>query len=681
MIAKANQNTPPASQTGASMKKPEDNSLDRLPPFLCDPCLLRLLLFGGKGGVGKTTCASGTALHISQAYPQSSFLLISTDPAHSLADSTGGSCLPNNLTVTELDAQSCMAAFKEEHTEKLREIASRGTFLDDDDIGRFLDLSLPGLDELIAFFEIAQWAEEWRYDCIVVDTAPTGHTMRLLALPELIWKWLEALDALLAKHRYMKQLFGGVYHHDELDTFLLELSGSVKQMETLLRDPARCRFVPVMLAEALSIHETLALVNELERLQAPITDIVVNKLYPKGECPVCENQRLSQMRELGNLPEKIGEFSLWGVPLYPEEIRGLGALDTFWDGAYPLNQEISALRSSQSSIINHQSSILNVEAPAELPSPETTLLLFAGKGGVGKTTLSCATALRLAWELRDKEVFLFSTDPAHSLSACLDVRIGFTPTRIASRLTAMEIDPQAEFQTLKNQYAEELEKFLGAISPHLDLAFDREVMERLMDLSPPGLDEVMALTCVMEFLAQGSYDIFILDSAPTGHLIRLLELPELINQWLKVFFGLFLKYKNTFRLPMVSQRLVQMSKQLKYLRSLLHNPNRSALYAVTIPTEMAFQETKDLLEACKRMGIRAPLLFLNLVTPMSECPFCNALSQKEEYIKEMFLNSYPDIHQTLVYRCDEPRGIEKLWELGETLYQPRGTVKIEGLGD
>jgi len=281
---------------------------------------VRLLLFGGKGGVGKTTCATAAALRLSQSYPKASFLLVSTDPAHSLTDSIGGFSLPHNVKMIELDAQECLATFKEKHNENLREIASRGTFLDDEDISQFLDLSLPGLDELMAFLEISRWAEEYSYDCIVVDTAPTGHTLRLLAMPELILKWLEALDALLAKHRYMKQLFGGTYHHDELDKFLLELSGSVKQMETLLRDPIRCRFVPVMLAEALSIYETVSLVNELERLKVPITDIVVNKLYSQSTCPVCEDVRFRQMRELGYLPEKLTQYFLWGVPLYHERL-------------------------------------------------------------------------------------------------------------------------------------------------------------------------------------------------------------------------------------------------------------------------------------------------------------------------------------------------------------------------
>ena len=190
-----------------------------------------------------------------------------------------------------------------------------------------------------------------------------------------------------------------------------------------------------------------------------------------------------------------------------------------------------------------------MEAAPPCPSPEITFLIFAGKGGVGKTTLACATAVRLAREFPGKEILLFSTDPAHSLAACLEADLGPQPVRLGPGLSAMEIDAPGEFAALKQQYQQELEKFLHTAFENFDIPFDRRVMERMLDLSPPGLDEIMALVRAMEFLEAGRYDIFILDSAPTGHLLRLLELPELIDQWLKTFFGLLLKYKLTFRFP------------------------------------------------------------------------------------------------------------------------------------
>jgi arsenite-transporting ATPase len=623
---------------------------------------LRLLFFGGKGGVGKTTCATATALRLAERTAEALFLIVSTDPAHSLADSLADTTLPRNLKFIELDAGKSLDAFKKNHTQKLREIASRGTFFDGKDINEILALSLPGMDELMAFLEIAGWVENEKYDCIVVDTAPTGHTLRLLCMPALIKRWLEALDALLAKHRYMKRLFSGSYQPDELDKFLFGLAGSVKQMEALLQDQKRCCFVPVMLAEALSIIETLRLLEGLKQSKIPVTDIVANRLYPESVCKVCSDRHIRQMGELGQLEGKISAYSLWGVPQYPEEIRGPAPLEAFWEGLFPLNNpKVISLK-------QQIKTVLPVWTSGKLPAPEKRFLIFAGKGGVGKTTLACATAVRMARAFPGKGIFLFSTDPAHSLSDCLGKRIGAAPTEIIPGLTAMEIDAQAEFDGLKKKYAAELERFLAVLSPGLDLTFDREVMERVMDLSPPGLDEVMALTLAMGFLVEDRYQVFVLDSAPTGHLIRLLETPELIQQWLKMFFNLFLKYKRVFRLPGVSAQMIRISKDLKHLRALLKDSDRSALYAVTILTEMAYQETTDLVDACRRMEINVPALFLNLATSDSDCPLCAALYRNEEQVRKKYTQTFPEKPRVLVYYMGETRGLQRIEALGEALY-------------
>jgi len=646
------------------LKNPEIR-LNMIPPkpvFLAESGL-QLILFGGKGGVGKTSCATATALQLAKAAPQSKFLLVSTDPAHSLADSLAGFAPPPNLQVTELDARECLASFKRQHRAKFYEIASRGTFLNHYDISSFLDLSLPGLDELMASLEISNWVQAHRFQSILVDTAPTGHTLRLLAMPALLQKWLEALDALLAKHRYMKSLYRGAAHRDEIDSFLEGLADSIKQMEALLRDSERSRFVPVMLAEEMSYSETRSLLNELKRAQVPVTDIVVNRLYPNNECPVCASGRVEQTRVLRKIlsSRSFSRHALWGVPLYPQEVRGAEGLQAFWAGL---------VRLKKTPVVPETTTPLArpwVQAVTLPVAREKALLLFAGKGGVGKTTLACATSLRLAQESPAREVLLFSTDPAHSLSACLGMPVGPSPTRLCPGLTALEMDAEVEFRSLKQLYQNELQSFLHALLPGMDLTFDREAMERILDLSPPGLDEVMALTQVMDLREQGCYRTLVLDSAPTGHLIRLLEMPELIDQWLRAFFGLLLKYKEIFRLPKVSQQLVKMSKALKRLQALLADPAQCALYGVTILTDMAFEETKDLVASCARMQVPVPLLFLNLATPPGDCPLCSALRQREAEIAGKFRRTFPAMDQVLVYRQGEPRGMARLAELGQAL--------------
>lgn len=628
---------------------------------------LKLLFFGGKGGVGKTTCATAAALQLARSSPRAAFLLISTDPAHSVGDSLAGLTPPANLTVLELDARGALAAFQAEHRQKLREIALRGTFLDEEDLGHFLDLSLPGLDELMALLMISRTAAARRYDTLVVDTAPTGHTLRLLTMPELLRRWLGVLDTLLAKHRFLRRRFNGACPADEVDAFLLDLAKSLKRLEALLKDPGRCRFVPVMLAEEMAVQETLDLLQALKRLQVPVSEIVINRLIPESPCPGCTGARRRQRRIIQGLAdaEALAGCDLWGVPLHRREVRGK-SLEKFWGsaaklmpGEAPAPPRIFPLPP-------------RVEDAPALPSSQSRFLIFAGKGGVGKTTLACATALRLAQDLKGQEILLISTDPAHSLADCLKMRLGPEPTRVLPALMAMEMDPARELDSLKREFRQGLERFLEPLGRGFDLPFDRRALEQLLELSPPGLDEIMALTRTLDFLEQGPFHLFVLDAAPTGHLLRLLEMPEIMDQWLKGFFGVLLKYRLAFRMPGFSQRLVRISKGLKRLRKLWCDPDRTAVYVVAGLTEMAFRETADLVAACQRLGLPTPVLFLNQATPAAPCPLCAAMNLREAQVKARFLRKFKDRHLTLVYRQDEPRGLKRLAGLGQNLYQPRG---------
>ena len=288
--------------------------------------------------MGKTTCATAAALYHAIRSPHRGFLLVSTDPAHSLADSLGDFRPPRNLQILEFNAQNSLDTFKTKHRDKFAQIAARGTFLDEDDIRRVLDLSLPGLDELMALLEIAGWAEARTYELIIVDTAPTGHTLRLLSTPDLISTWLKALDTLLAKHRFMQERFRGSYQRDDLDDFLLDLAASVKQMEALLQNPRTCRFVPVMLAEELVISETRQLLSELSRLHIPVTELVVNRLFPENSCALCTAARRRQQQLLAEwlTDDASAEYGVWGLPMYAEEVRG-PLLETLWDGIQALD--------------------------------------------------------------------------------------------------------------------------------------------------------------------------------------------------------------------------------------------------------------------------------------------------------------------------------------------------------
>ncbi|MBI4720315.1 MAG: ArsA family ATPase [Chitinivibrionia bacterium] len=610
--------------------------------------------------------------------------MVSTDPAHSLADSFAGPSPLENLTLCEMNPQDSLDRFKARHDEHLRAIALRGTFLDEADVTQLLDLSMPGLDEIMALLEIADWVKEERYACIVVDTAPAGHTLRLLGLPALMRQWVAALDAMLAKHRYMMRLYRGAYRKDPVDLYLEETAADLTNLGALLRSPGRCRFVPVLLTERLSIVITRMMVAELEKLNLPVREMVVNRLFPPslalpldgggeggGDCPACAEWASRQTVAIGELKQAFPRYTPWGLPLFLKEARGVERLSSVWQHARPLTQPAfrvppSAFGAQLGPAVDH---------PASLPPPSMKLLLFAGKGGVGKTTLACASALRLAEEWSGKEILLFSIDPAHSLAACLGREIGPREVLVARGLTAIELDAQAEYERLKQDYAEELTGIFERVTGQtgIDLAFDREVMERILDLAPPGLDEILALTRIVELMDRGRYDLFVLDTAPTGHLLRFLEMPELIEEWLRTFFGLFLKYREVFRLPRISRMMVELSKRVKRFRRILIDPDQAALAAVTIPTEMAYAETNDLVAACERLGVAAPVLFVNRVTPPSSCPACSALRREEEPALRRCKEAFAGRHCTVVSRQGSLRGVERLSALGRTLYVTSGS--------
>jgi arsenite-transporting ATPase len=619
-----------------------------------------LLIFGGKGGVGKTSCAAAAALRYAALRPGESVLLVSIDPAHSLADSLAGLVPPANLAVLELDAKACLDQFREKNGAFLRRIAAAGTYFDDQDIDRLLNLSLPGADELMAFIEISAWVERRSYDRIIVDTAPSGHTLRLLEIPRFLKQWIGMLNALVAKRRYMRKVFNKAARADDLDGFISQWTASVERLDALIRVESRCRFVPVATAD--SAGEAIAFLEKLRALRIPVRDIVVNQLRPvHDDCALCSHIAAGERRCLAPLQALAAErqYSLWGIPLQSEEVRGGEMLATLLSAMAPLPTASPQPEAQTASVPTGAEG-------AGRPAGGLRLALFSGKGGVGKTTLACAAALWFAREFPERRTLLLSTDPADSLSRCLGVPAGAEPVAVCRGLDAMDIDANQELAVLKDNYVADLRR-MGS-SPNIDLAFDRVVLEHMIHLAPSGLDELMALIRIVELLANGRYDTVVVASASTGHFTRLLELPELVDQWLKTFFSLLLKYEAVFQLPQFTGDLIRLSRNLKSFRALLKDPARSALYAVAIPTQMALDETRDLLAACQSAGVAVPVIFVNMLTPPADCSFCAALRGREKAILDQFSEWCGGCRLARVDRRIGMVGIEALESLGQQLF-------------
>jgi len=295
--------------------------------------------FGGKGGVGKTTAASATALFLlNKLKPDNSILLFSTDPAHSLSDSLGvkiGNRLVKvaehkgaKLIAYEMDAALALERFREAHGKVLAEIAERGTLLDEEDINELLNLSLPGLDEVMSLFELSELDRKGAYAHIVVDTAPSGHTSRLLRLPEVFTRMVHALDRMGEKHRYMIQHFARrKVVADEVDLFLQDLTARIQSVRNLLYDSRQTNFTLVTIPEAMSVRETERYLTLLREQHVPVTDLIVNRVEQEHDaCVYCKARVKSQRPWLKEIEKKFGDLELHYVPLQVEEVRGIDQL-------------------------------------------------------------------------------------------------------------------------------------------------------------------------------------------------------------------------------------------------------------------------------------------------------------------------------------------------------------------
>jgi len=639
---------------------------------------LQLILFGGKGGSGKTTLAAATGLHLAELNPTRRIVVVSTDPAHSLGDSfdcsIGNKFVAinglNNLQALEIDAHKLLEDYRKKNSPLIKKIASRGTYFDDEDIASFFDLSLPGIDEVMAVREIARILRTGQYDLIIMDTAPTGHTLRLLALPEQMENWIEIMNMMMQKHRFLSKHYTGRYVKDECDRFLEEEKKDIGQVKSLLKSQKRTRFVPVATPEPMSIKETGRLLGTLRDYGICVDNIIINRIAENEECLFCRNRKKGQGEYLGEIKRRFTRHNFIKIPLFPYEIRGLARLKEY--AKVLLGKDYRA-QSTQIIESLPEISLSPTVKPSALLKKSLQFILVGGKGGVGKTSVAAATALRLARDNPDKKILAFSTDPAHSLRDSFDCSIGDKVTSIKDidNLYAFELNPQRMLKALKDEYREDIEEvFDKFLAGGVDVKFDREVMSELISFSPPGLDEIMVLKKIIDFAEAKEFDLYIIDSAATGHLVRFLELPGLVRDWLKAIFRLLLKYKGMVNLTKPAEKMVDLSKSIRMVQEALTDPKKSEFLTVTIPEAMGVLEMERLLSSLKKLKISCRHILVNMVVPPTNCSFCLVKRKDEQKHIQEVCQKFPEHYlATVPLFSHEIKGIDDLSKLSEILYQ------------
>ena len=573
-------------------------------------------------------------------------LLVSTDPAHSLGDALAVPLsgtpkkVRRTLDAVELDAPRAFARWLKEHRRPLGEILEHGTWLDDEDVDALLDLSIPGIDELVGLLEVTRLAGQHEYDLVVVDTAPTGHTLRLLAAPEAVAAVAEILDLLQEEHRMIREQLARVGRPEAADRLIALLAAQARDTGNRLRDRRQTTFHWVTLPEELALAESVDAIGALEKAGLRVAEIVVNRVLPDAPpCPLCDARRREERRVVAAIRKRLGRGRhVAVVHAAVEEPRGIAALARLAGGTAPARVRPPA--------VARRPAIAGTLSPPEsLDALDgASLVFFGGKGGVGKTTAAAAAALRLARAKRTRKILLLSTDPAHSLADVFKQPIGDRGRALAGgpgNLTVRELDAPSALAARRTQFQEAIDEIASAVGVS-SLAEDAgsvkggisihspasAVARELMNLAPPGIDELFGVLSVVD--ARAEFDLIVVDTAPTGHALRLLELPDAAREWVQVLMRVLLKYRSLVRPGQLAAELVDVSKSIRELQALLRDGDKTRFIVVTRAAEVPRKETERLLARLRRLRLSAPAVVFNaLTTKPGRCERCRATAAAE----------------------------------------------------
>jgi len=583
----------------------------------------KLTFVVGKGGVGKTTVACALALTLAARKPRESILLMSTDPAHSLVDMLQYplksipkrvSRAKGKLFAWQVDSEKQFHKFLAANREAILGIVESGTFFSKEEIAPLLDTALPGMAEVAGLLAIQELLEEQKYDQIVVDTAPFGHTLRLFELPSHFQRFLNFLNVASSRDTLLAQRFGGratLPSHP----FLRRWEVMVKQIKEAFTAGSAEIFL-VTSPETFSLNEAVRSLESLDQSVPEMTvgTIVLNRVIQQaGTCVRCRRRLRMKNKAMQFLNRRFPRIPML-MGLDPgNPILGVELLGRF--GAAVFEKREAKLEIKPPSCKKLR--IRRISWPVAL----TPLSFTVGKGGVGKTTTTAALAFHARSAQPDEQVTVCSTDPAPSLDDVFQKPIGDNRVSVLGDrgLGAMEIDSVSEFRLwsarIQQQLSSELSMQTGGL--HVDLTFEKEVFSALMEVVPPGVDEVFAIFRILDLveadLVKAKAGKVLIDMSPTGHALELLRMPERILLWSRLLLKSLAAHRTLALAQDVAVELATLGQQVRKLIDIMKDPAQSRVWAVMLPEPVPDHQTRRLLEAVRRIGINIDSLFVNRV--------------------------------------------------------------------
>ncbi len=579
----------------------------------------RFLFFTGKGGVGKTSVACATAIQLADAGQR--VLLVSTDPASNVGQVFGitignqittVSAVPN-LAAWEIDPQAAAQAYRDRIVGPVRGVLP-------DTVVKGIEEQLSGActTEIAAFDEFTALLVDSvltaGYDHIIFDTAPTGHTIRLLQLPG-------AWNGFLEEGKGDASCLGPLAGLEKQRT-------QYKAAVDALADPQRSRLILVARAQQSTLREVARTHEELDAIGLSQQYLVINALLPQAEAAQDALATALYQREqlaLEALPDVLKTLPCDRIELKPFNLVGLEALRHLLTTAIP-------------STVQGDASTVAIQAPSLSTLIDTIaedghgLVMLMGKGGVGKTTLAAAVAVNLA--KRGLPVHLTTSDPAAHLSETLSGAL--------DNLTVSRIDPHAETE----RYRLHVLETKGANLDDQGKALLEE------DLRSPCTEEIAVFQAFSRIIREAGKKFVVMDTAPTGHTLLLLDATGAYHRE-------------------VSRQMA--GSEVHYLTPMmqLQNPKQTKVLLVTLAETTPVLEAANLQADLRRAGIEPWAWVINnsIAATVVHSPLLRQRAANELKEIEAVATVHAQRYAVVPLLKEEPIGVERLLELSQANYK------------
>ena len=605
------------------------------------------VFFSGKGGVGKSTVSCATATWLADNDYET--LLVTTDPAPNLSDifeqDIGHEITEiddiDNLSAIEIDPDTAAEEYRQETIEPMRQL------LDDEQIETVEEqLNSPCVEEIAAFDNFVDFMDSPEYDVVVFDTAPTGHTIRLMELPS---DWNAELEK------------GGSTCIGPAASMEDKKAQYERAIDTL-QNEQRTTFAFVGKPEDSSLEEIERSASDLGELGIESQFLVINGYLPESVCedPFFEGKREDEQAVIERAQTEFDADAMATYPLQPGEIAGLELLSDVGGVIYDGNEPTIDVGTATDVDSGHSvdiDTLADPESVADQLQPEdgTRYLFFTGKGGVGKSTVAATSATKLAEA--GYETLVVTTDPAAHLEDIFGEAVGHEPTSVSQpNLDAARIDQEKALEEYRAQVLDHVhEMYEDKEDTELDVEAAIANVEE--ELESPCAEEMAALEKFVSYFHEDGYDIVVFDTAPTGHTLRLLELP---SDW-KGFMDLGSLTKGAAPAK---------GDQYDEVIETMQDPERSSfafvMYPEFTPMMEAYRAAEDLKD---QVGIETAFVVANYLLPEEygdNAFFANRRAQQEKYLGEI-KDRFETPMMLAPLRRDEPVGLDELRSFGDEI--------------